>query len=644
MSSRDSQQAPFGPAINVSGVNSVHGEGGPFLSADGKFLLFASSRPDGQGIDIYQSEVRIPNESVEIAAESTASAEPLTADDATDIAIETPATEAPTEAEPPKVAKTFVKFLRSPLAGRLDLKELDSIIDLEAGEFPQSNFLASDEAEKPPSEKDQAEALKLVKEVYETEYAAATTPQDKLALAARLFEKAAEDAGDSAARFALLLQARDLAAEAGNLSCALNAIDALDMLYELDATAQKTQLLKAAAQDMRAGANSKSLAANALKQVDGAIQANDLAGAEELRALGEAAAQKSRDARLTKLAGRIDEELQSIADQFTQFEQAAAIRKESPKDPAACLTMGKFYCFVAGDWQKGLPFFSVVEDEALKAAAAKDQLRPDEPDQQAAVGDAWWSLVETADEADKTAIRERAAHWYNLAVEQLTGLAQEKVRNRLASLEQMPAAVASGGELPKFAKDFIGRYYLRATNKSKDVTQTILEFAENGEVTENNQAVAHWDVDEGTRIRITFPDAGDQPVYFKPRASGGTISATRSSQGETWRWQLTRLFVVSVWKHETEEPRFGRPGRDRDRRRTEETLTFYSNGRVNDPLGAILWTLQGRNLLIDWGDNKRTAAVLNAAGNAYTGKTSQPTGIGSIKIDLNVEGKLIGKE
>ena len=40
----------------------------------------------------------------------------------------------------------------------------------------------------------------------------------------------------------------------------------------------------------------------------------------------------------------------------------------------------------------------VVEDEPLKSAAAKDQLRPDEAAEQAEAGDAWWSLVETADE------------------------------------------------------------------------------------------------------------------------------------------------------------------------------------------------------------------------------------------------------
>jgi hypothetical protein len=374
--------------------------------------------------------------------------------------------------------------------------------------------------------------------------------------------------------------------------------------------------------------------------VDRAIVANNFEAAEKLRELGESAAQKSRDGRLVKLAQRVDEELQWLSEQVAQFEQAAAVREEKPQDPAACLTLGKFYCFVAGDWSRGLPFFAAVADEGLKLAAAKDQAEPNEPAKQAEAGDAWWDLVESADEADKPALRDRAAHWYNLAVDQLTGLAQEKVQNRLASLEQAPAAATPAGELPKFAKEFIGTYFLQATTKSKPAILTILEFAENFDVTENNNVIAHWEVDEGTRIKVTFDESPEQPVFFKPRSSGGTISATRSLQGDTWRWQLTRLFIVSVWEHKTEEPRFGR----RERRETTETLTLYSNGRVNDPLGSILWTLQGRNLLIDWGDGKKTAATVGPTGKTYAGKTSQPTGIGPIKIGLNVQGSLMGQE
>ena len=35
--------------------------------------------------------------------------------------------------------------------------------------------------------------------------------------------------------------------------------------------------------------------------------------------------------------------------------------------PPANLTVGKYYCFQKGDWEKGLPMLALGQDETLKA-------------------------------------------------------------------------------------------------------------------------------------------------------------------------------------------------------------------------------------------------------------------------------------
>src|SRR5690606_27927305 len=50
-----------------------------------------------------------------------------------------------------------------------------------------------------------------------------------------------------------------------------------------------------------------------------------------------------------------------------EYEQVAAARKtldESPTDPEANLLVGKYSCFVKGDWDTGLPMLALGSDAA----------------------------------------------------------------------------------------------------------------------------------------------------------------------------------------------------------------------------------------------------------------------------------------
>jgi hypothetical protein len=191
--------------------------------------------------------------------------------------------------------------------------------------------------------------------------------------------------------------------------------------------------------------------------------------------------------------------------------------------------------------------------------------------------------------------------------------------------------------MPKFAREFAGKYVLKATGrKSKQTVYSIWQFQEGGQATENDAIVGRWEVADASRIQITFADTSQAPVFLKPRGSSQPVSGSRNLGGDTWRWELTRL-KVTRWEHVTEPLSiFGHqiPG-------NSETLRLYSNGRVNDPLGKATWSTQGRNLVINWGGSKRTVAVLAANGKSYKGKTTQPTGFRKTTVTLSVSGTLL---
>jgi hypothetical protein len=205
--------------------------------------------------------------------------------------------------------------------------------------------------------------------------------------------------------------------------------------------------------------------------------------------------------------------------------------------------------------------------------------------------------------------------------------------------ESAPAAEDEPAEeLPKFAQEFIGKYFLKATGRKSNRTDvSVWDFLENNDVMRNGDVVGSWSVDDNSRIALTFADDAEPPVYLKPRGRTAPISAAHATQGDTWRWELTRL-SVEQWQHTTEPLRvFGH-----DINGGTETLKFYSNGRVNDPLGSITWARQGRNIIIDWGRSKKTTAVLSSDGKSYVGTTTQATGFRKVNLNAKVTGRMIG--
>jgi len=76
----------------------------------------------------------------------------------------------------------------------------------------------------------QAEAVKLIRELYEQDYKTAKTPPQQTALANKLIEQAAQNKDDATAYFVILRVAKDMAVQAGDAKTALDAVDRMAVL------------------------------------------------------------------------------------------------------------------------------------------------------------------------------------------------------------------------------------------------------------------------------------------------------------------------------------------------------------------------------------------------------------------------------
>ena len=284
-----------------------------------------------------------------------------------------------------------------------------------------------------PADTAQQEATKLIKEVYGEEYAEAKTLAAKQALAKKLLDKANENKGDMAATFVMLRLARDIATQAGDCDLAFQAIDQMVDLYEIRPLEMKVGVLTKFTTMARMLEHHVAISRKATELLDDAVQADDFRIAKQLGDLALSEARKSRDKENVDEITRRLAEVATAAKAFEETKIAEGILRKTPSDPDANLVVGKYRCFVKGDWKSGLPMLALCNDEPLKALAKKDIKGATLSEEQARIGDGWWALTEKEDKVAGRQLKERARFWYLKGQSGLSGLVKDKIEKRLAA-------------------------------------------------------------------------------------------------------------------------------------------------------------------------------------------------------------------
>ena len=227
---------------------------------------------------------------------------------------------------------------------------------------------------------------------------------------------------------------------AGGLAGALRAVGLVvrgDMAkaFQVDTVPMKAAILSQVSKLARVlPEQQKPIARQALTLLDQAIAEDDFDTADVLSNVALAASRKSGDKALLKQARERADELATIAKAFESAQSAQKILESNPTDPAANLTVGKYTCFVKRDWATGVSMLALGSDAQLKAIATKDVAEPADAKNRTALADQWYDAAESQDAHSQTAIRQRAAYWYKLALPGLTGLTKDRVEKRIEAI------------------------------------------------------------------------------------------------------------------------------------------------------------------------------------------------------------------
>jgi hypothetical protein len=389
-----------------------------------------------------------------------------------------------------------------------------------------------------------------VREKYAADFAL-TAPDDVLALFDKLLTRARLAPELPERRYALFLEARDLAGKAGRMAEAFRAADERAKWFEADDLADKSAALKAAA----AGTVDRGVAEAALGVVEEAERQARPDVVDELLRQAELFPQSPDTPQLN---ARIEAAKKRWAEATAAREagrQLAEALAKDPNDPAANAALGKHLCFRAGAWAEGLPRLAKGNDAALKDLAAKDLAAPKDAKVQAVLAKAWFDYVPKTAEAHRPGVLVRAKGWYEKAVAGDGLPPQEKLAaaQKLSEIDKQVAA-APGGALFRPGAPVTRRGFETLRSQAAFETQwsaaNVAGFTPEGVTLKADAALAsRFRLLDGARVEFTFvPDGrevkvrlGGAEAAFKPAAGATPVLLAVERRGKETHFALLTL-------------------------------------------------------------------------------------------------------
>jgi hypothetical protein len=280
-----------------------------------------------------------------------------------------------------------------------------------------------------------SEALKLVREAHGPDFVAAKKAEEKAALANKLLREASGEK-DALSRFALLSLARDSAVDAGDFTLTLKVIGEIDRIYLVDVLKLKVDAVALVVKALRTVEDRKQLIAQFSELIDQAIAIDRFDSAKQMADLTLIQARLTTDNALVREATLHVQQVREFEHAFGEVKPALTILVEKPTDPVANMTVGRYRCYMLGDWETGLPMLALANESAAKTLATQELAGPKSPDEQAKLGDGLWDLSDKEDGTAKKRLQEHASGWYLQAVDKLEGIAKLRVEKRLAMLKR----------------------------------------------------------------------------------------------------------------------------------------------------------------------------------------------------------------
>lgn len=292
-----------------------------------------------------------------------------------------------------------------------------------------------------PDAASQQAVLQTITSIYKPDYENAKTQQQKQELAKKLLSVSIATTDDATGQFVLLRVARDIAAQQGDLSTAFDCISHMSEAFDVDPLPMKLSAIQTAAKTLTGYLEHQNFADQIAPCVTDAIANDQYDVAKSFCEIALYCAQEGRDPNKAQLIQGRMQQVEEMASAFQQVNAAMQTLASDPAHPDANAAVGRYLCFIKGEWESGLKLIALGNDENLKTLASLEAATNPDPVQ---IGDQWLSIGEALNGLERFNVDVRAADWYRKALPATTGLTKARITERL---KHLPPPQSGGGQM-----------------------------------------------------------------------------------------------------------------------------------------------------------------------------------------------------
>jgi hypothetical protein len=285
-----------------------------------------------------------------------------------------------------------------------------------------------------PDDAAQKAAEKIVKDIFKADYTK-TLPDDRLALARKLLKQALEAQSDAALRFVLLREATSIACQYKDISTACQSAMATSNFFVIDEAAIRLAALDKLSTRISSQDDNKALTAQYFSLADELAIKEQYDNALKIIDKGIQVARRTQDLLLTEKAAS---KRKILVDFKTAYDSVLDSKQKlirSPDDPDANFIVGKYFCFVKSDWEKGLLMLARGSNPSFANTAKADIILPLDAAEQLMIGDAWWDISLKVPQLERDGAKSRARFWYEIALYNVDGQNKLRLEKRIQEVD-----------------------------------------------------------------------------------------------------------------------------------------------------------------------------------------------------------------
>lgn len=286
-------------------------------------------------------------------------------------------------------------------------------------------------------------AQKAVRESFKDDYTRTRKAEDRLPLARKLLDQAVTMVGNDTERLAMLREAAELAARAGDTAVALEAFDEQVARFVMPQADERLRILMLAV--VKPVSIESALAAGEAlcALADDGIADDNYPFAQRAAKEADVFSRRLKDPVFSARTKSLVERAKQLGDEYDKLGEISDLLGNTTPD--AHHRYGRFLCFLKGDWSRGLTHLAAGDDAALKAiaeselAAGGDDAAADAPTR---VADGWYDIGQKQRAAIKEEIQSHALAWYRRALTTAQGLTKVRLDKRIEELERTLASTS----------------------------------------------------------------------------------------------------------------------------------------------------------------------------------------------------------